>query len=226
MVKDFGLLYNLFCLVPISPTPGGKIAYAVSPYIGVLGVVGGGAMVYMDMVSNPVFYLILSTGAMSSLWRVLGVGDRIGVAIAASILTALSKTESDKKKRDNLKIIVSSLESYSNSSTNSDSDINDNTKSSSYSHNKGCEDISFDNQVLLLLAYGSLVGALVTAMKWNNSRRMTPLHFRVEDQLREKGLRLKERKSGMVYDNAFVYDFDVILQKDEEDEEEEDNGHL
>ena len=43
---------------------------AISPWIGVAGVGIGGSMVYLDVINNPLFYLILLTGAWSSGSRV------------------------------------------------------------------------------------------------------------------------------------------------------------
>ena len=70
-------MINLFNLIPIGSLDGGRIADAISPYIGAVGVLGGGALVYQGVISNPLFYLILAGGAYSSGKR-LFYGDDVG----------------------------------------------------------------------------------------------------------------------------------------------------
>lgn len=50
---------------------------AVHPSFGALGVLAGGGLIYAGGVSNPIFYLILGTGAYSSGRRLLGYEDEV-----------------------------------------------------------------------------------------------------------------------------------------------------
>ena len=71
-LADFGYMINLFNLLPIGSMDGGRIAGAIHPSLGALGVLAGGGLIYAGAVHNPIFYLILGTGAYSSGRRLLG----------------------------------------------------------------------------------------------------------------------------------------------------------
>ena len=71
-LADWGLLINLFNLLPIGSMDGGRICGAISPYIGVVGLSGGGAMIYYGVVSNPIFYLIMMAGTYQTFSRFMG----------------------------------------------------------------------------------------------------------------------------------------------------------
>ena len=66
-LADWGYLINLFNLLPIGTMDGGRIGNAISPAIGVAGLVGGGALIYYNTIHNPIFYLIMLGGT----WRVV-----------------------------------------------------------------------------------------------------------------------------------------------------------
>jgi len=68
-LADFGYMVNLFNLMPIGSLDGGRIGEAISPYFGVAGLLGGGALIYMDAIHNPIFYLIMLSGLYSTTMR-------------------------------------------------------------------------------------------------------------------------------------------------------------
>lgn len=74
-LADWGLLINLFNLLPIGSMDGGRICGAISPSIGVIGLAGGGAMIYYGAVSNPIFYLIMMAGTYQTFSRFMGWGE-------------------------------------------------------------------------------------------------------------------------------------------------------
>lgn len=71
-LADFGFIINLFNLLPIGSLDGGRIGGAISPAFGIAGLVGGGYLIYADLIHNPLFYLILAGGAYSTTSRLLG----------------------------------------------------------------------------------------------------------------------------------------------------------
>lgn len=68
-LADFGYMVNLFNLMPIGSLDGGRIGEAISPYFGVAGLLGGGALIYIDAIHNPIFYLIMLSGVYSTTMR-------------------------------------------------------------------------------------------------------------------------------------------------------------
>ena len=68
-LAEFGFMINLFNLLPIGSMDGGRIAGAISPYAGVVGVGMGGALAYTGAVANPIFYLVLISGAYETFMR-------------------------------------------------------------------------------------------------------------------------------------------------------------
>lgn len=66
-LADWGFMINLFNLLPIGSLDGGRIGSAISPAIGVIGLAGGGALIYYGAVHNPIFYLIMMAGTYSTL---------------------------------------------------------------------------------------------------------------------------------------------------------------
>ncbi|GBG25427.1 Hypothetical Protein FCC1311_016452 [Hondaea fermentalgiana] len=73
-LADFGIMINLFNLLPIGQLDGGRIGGAISPWFLVAGLAGGGAMIYQGMVGNPIFYLVMLSGAFSTYDRFFGSG--------------------------------------------------------------------------------------------------------------------------------------------------------
>ena len=71
-LADWGLMINLFNLLPIGSMDGGRICSAVSPSIGVLGLIGGGYMIYSGTISNPIFYLVMMAGTYQTTSRLMG----------------------------------------------------------------------------------------------------------------------------------------------------------
>lgn len=68
-LADFGFMINLFNLLPLGSMDGGRIAGAISPYSGVVGVGMGGALAYIGTIGNPIFYLVLIAGAYETFMR-------------------------------------------------------------------------------------------------------------------------------------------------------------
>jgi Zn-dependent protease len=71
-LADFGYMVNLFNLLPVGMMDGGRIAGAVSPYLGVAGVGVMGAMIYNGMVYNPLVYLLTLAGTYTTAARLFG----------------------------------------------------------------------------------------------------------------------------------------------------------
>ncbi len=71
-LADFGLMINLFNLLPIGSLDGGRIGAAVSPYFGAAGLVAGGGLIYAGMITNPIFYLIMMSGTYTTGKRLFG----------------------------------------------------------------------------------------------------------------------------------------------------------
>jgi Zn-dependent protease len=94
-LADWGYMINLFNLLPIGSMDGGRIANAISPSIGVLGLAGGGALIYYGVVHNPIFYLIMLSGVYTTGTRFFGDSDdpneknyyKIGGANQAALLS-------------------------------------------------------------------------------------------------------------------------------------------
>lgn len=68
-LADFGFMINLFNLAPIGSLDGGYVLGALSKWALVLGLVGGGALAYSGAVTNPILYLILVLGGVSTFKR-------------------------------------------------------------------------------------------------------------------------------------------------------------
>uniref|UniRef100_A0A7S2A3Z5 Peptidase M50 domain-containing protein n=1 Tax=Ditylum brightwellii TaxID=49249 RepID=A0A7S2A3Z5_9STRA len=61
-LADFGFMINLFNMMPLGMLDGGRITSAISPYAGLVGLGMGGGMIYYDVISNPIFYLVMMAG--------------------------------------------------------------------------------------------------------------------------------------------------------------------
>eukprot|EP00516_Mucochytrium_quahogii_P004776 CAMPEP_0203747070 /NCGR_PEP_ID=MMETSP0098-20131031/2323_1 /ASSEMBLY_ACC=CAM_ASM_000208 /TAXON_ID=96639 /ORGANISM=" , Strain NY0313808BC1" /LENGTH=336 /DNA_ID=CAMNT_0050635379 /DNA_START=691 /DNA_END=1701 /DNA_ORIENTATION=+ len=68
-LADFGIMINLFNLMPIGQLDGGRILGAVSKYFLLGGLAGGGALIYNGMIGNPLFYLVMLMGGFSTYER-------------------------------------------------------------------------------------------------------------------------------------------------------------
>lgn len=68
-LADFGYMVNLFNMLPIGSMDGGRIAGALSPYAGVVGLAMGGGLVATGVIQNPIMYLILLAGGWSTFQR-------------------------------------------------------------------------------------------------------------------------------------------------------------
>ena len=55
---------------------GGRIASAISPYFGLVGLAGGAGLIYTGAIGNPLFYLIMLGGAYSTTERIMGWDQR------------------------------------------------------------------------------------------------------------------------------------------------------
>jgi Zn-dependent protease len=92
-LADFGIMINLFNLLPLGSLDGGRIGGAISRWTLVAGLAGGTAMLINGHIHNPIFVLILFSGAFSAYDRFFGEGThdsyyRISLAQRAA-LTAL-----------------------------------------------------------------------------------------------------------------------------------------
>jgi len=65
-------MINLFNLLPIGSLDGGRVANAIHPAIGALGVAGGASLIYTGAITNPIFYLIMASGTFTTGKRLLG----------------------------------------------------------------------------------------------------------------------------------------------------------
>jgi Zn-dependent protease len=68
-LSDFGYMINLFNMLPIGMMDGGRICGAFSPYAGIAGLGAGGALIYNDLIHNPIFYIIMLAGAWETFSR-------------------------------------------------------------------------------------------------------------------------------------------------------------
>lgn len=68
-LADFGYMVNLFNMLPLGTMDGGRIAGALSPYAGVVGLAGGAALISTGEIYNPLFYLIMLSGGWSTFQR-------------------------------------------------------------------------------------------------------------------------------------------------------------
>lgn len=68
-LADFGFMINMFNMMPIGDMDGGRIAGALSPYAGVVGLGMGGGLIYAGAISNSLFYLIMLAGGWSTFQR-------------------------------------------------------------------------------------------------------------------------------------------------------------
>lgn len=71
-LADFGYMINLFNLLPVGSMDGGRVANAISPVVSGLGLCGGAVLAYQGSIANPIFYLILLSGAYGWTSRVMG----------------------------------------------------------------------------------------------------------------------------------------------------------
>ena len=119
-LADWGLMINLFNLLPIGSLDGGRICSAISPSIGVLGLAGGGALIYYGTISNPIFYLIMMAGTYQTTSRFMGweeapedyykisyqnQGTLFGayLALVAALLLAMKENNSRRKTPSQLR---------------------------------------------------------------------------------------------------------------------------
>jgi membrane-associated protease RseP (regulator of RpoE activity) len=122
-LADWGYMINLFNLLPIGSMDGGRIGNAISPMIGVAGLVGGGAMIYYNAITNPIFYLIMLGGTYSTVSRFMGWSNFEGqsknyynlpprkqaslfaayLALIAMLLAAMNENNKNRKSPKQLK---------------------------------------------------------------------------------------------------------------------------
>lgn len=60
---DWGFMINLFNLLPIGGLDGGRVADALHPALPAVGLVGGVGLAASGAIANPIFYLVLLSGA-------------------------------------------------------------------------------------------------------------------------------------------------------------------
>ena len=61
---DWGFMINLFNLLPIGGLDGGRVADALHPALPAIGLVGGVGLAASGAIANPIFYLVLLSGAL------------------------------------------------------------------------------------------------------------------------------------------------------------------
>ena len=114
-LADFGYMINLFNLIPIGSMDGGRVLSAVSPWFGVGGLGLGGWMIYAGAIHNPIFYLVMFTGAYQTVTRLMGWDDQPNrdyykvsgkdqakivagyVALIAALLAAMNENNKNRK---------------------------------------------------------------------------------------------------------------------------------
>lgn len=106
-------MINLFNLFPIGSMDGGRVANALSPWLGAGGVAFGGYLAFQGVIHNPIFYLILLGGAYTSAARLFKWSDlpeyyydiprskqaSIGGAYVALVVTFMMLMRQNNKKR-------------------------------------------------------------------------------------------------------------------------------
>lgn len=132
-LADFGYMINLFNMIPLGSMDGGRVGNAISPYFGLLGLGLGGALIYTGGVSNPIFYLLMITGGISSASRLFGLGEEqlygphyynIGgkkqaglflayVAVVGGLITGMAVNSQYKKSAKQIKFELEHPESAS-----------------------------------------------------------------------------------------------------------------
>lgn len=65
-LADWGYVINLFNLLPLGSLDGGRITSAINPFFNILGIAGGGYLIYEGIIHNPLFYLILLSGTYTT----------------------------------------------------------------------------------------------------------------------------------------------------------------
>lgn len=73
-LADIGFMLNLFNLLPLGQLDGGRVSNAISKHLLLLGLGSGTYMALTGVISNPLFYIILISGAFSTYSRYFG-GD-------------------------------------------------------------------------------------------------------------------------------------------------------
>ena len=68
-LADFGFMINLFNMLPLGSMDGGRIAGALSPWAGVVGLAGGATLISTVGIYNPIFYLIMLSGGWTTFQR-------------------------------------------------------------------------------------------------------------------------------------------------------------
>lgn len=76
-LADFGFMINLFNMLPIGDLDGGRVSKAISKYLLLAGLGGGCYLAYEGLVSNPLFYLVLISGAYTTYGRFFGAGSDV-----------------------------------------------------------------------------------------------------------------------------------------------------
>lgn len=119
-LADFGYMINLFNMMPIGSMDGGRIAGALSPWFGVVGLAGGAGLAYSGAINNPLFYLILLAGGWNTFqqfydpaahrppnyYRITPV-QRVAiggsyVGLCATLLLAMSANQVNKKSPEEI----------------------------------------------------------------------------------------------------------------------------
>jgi len=126
-LADFGLMINLFNLLPIGQMDGGRIGGAIHPVVSVGGIAAGSYLVLNGVIQNPIIYLVLGAGAWSTGRRVLGYDDfhesyyriggekKLGISVAyicliGALLAAMKKNNEKRRTPKQLQRIEDGFE--------------------------------------------------------------------------------------------------------------------
>ncbi len=74
-LADFGLLINFANLLPMRPFDGGRVTVAVSPWLNLVGVGMAGRLAYSGVFNNPLIYLYLISGTVTTFQEFMGGRD-------------------------------------------------------------------------------------------------------------------------------------------------------
>ena len=107
------------------------IGEAISPYLGVVGLSAGGYMIYFDMISNPIFYLLMLSGAYSTSMRLFGWDNNDNkeyynipkskqMFVLTSYLTLIASLIIAMKENDKYRMTPKQLEALKNKDNNDD----------------------------------------------------------------------------------------------------------
>ena len=63
-------------MLPIASLDGGQIGDAINPYFNVVGLTIGGSLIYLNVISHPLFYLVMLSGVYTTGMRLFGWDEK------------------------------------------------------------------------------------------------------------------------------------------------------